>query len=63
MRRSCADAATEDLHASPGTSPGAVQVTPIWPSMDLRAAAMAAHRREATTGINRGFRGRRAFDM
>lgn len=37
------DEATEDLLASLGSSPGAVQVTPIRPSMDLRAQAVAAH--------------------
>jgi len=37
------DDATEDLLASLGSSPGAVQVTPIRPSIDLRAAAAAAH--------------------
>jgi serine/threonine protein kinase len=42
------DEATEDLLASLA-SPGAVQVTPIRPSMDLRAQAAAAHH----TGANR----------
>jgi len=37
------DEATEDLLASLGSSPGAVQVTPIRPSIDLRAAAVAMH--------------------
>src|SRR5678815_1120328 len=37
------DEATEDLLASLGSKPGAVQVTPIRPAMDLRAAASAAH--------------------
>ncbi|MEO7730947.1 MAG: protein kinase [Kofleriaceae bacterium] len=43
------DEATEDLLASLGSSPGAVQVTPIRPSIDLRAAAVASHH----TGANR----------
>jgi serine/threonine protein kinase len=37
------DEATEDLLASLGSKPGAVQVTPIRPSVDQRAAAVAAH--------------------
>jgi serine/threonine protein kinase len=47
------DEATEDLLASLGSSPGAVQVTPIRPSMDLRAAAVAAHHTHTQTGGNR----------
>src|SRR6185436_18693247 len=35
------DEATEDLLASLGSKPGVVQVTPIRPSIDLRAAAAA----------------------
>ena len=46
------DEATEDLLASLGSTPGAVQVTPIRPSIDLRAAAAAAHHSQAT-GANR----------
>jgi serine/threonine protein kinase len=46
------DEATEDLLASLGSSPGAVQVTPIRPSMDLRAAAVVAHHIQ-TQGGNR----------
>jgi len=45
------DEATEDLLASLA-SPGAVQVTPIRPSMDLRAAAVASHHSQ-TPGGNR----------
>jgi len=45
------DEATEDLLASLGSSPGAVQVTPIRPSIDLRAAA-AAHQ-PSLSGTNR----------
>ena len=45
------DEATEDLLASLGSSPGAVQVTPIRPSIDLRAAA-AAHQ-PSLGGTNR----------
>jgi serine/threonine protein kinase len=37
------DEATEDLLASLGSKPGAVQVTPIRPAVDMRAAAVAAH--------------------
>jgi serine/threonine protein kinase len=44
------DEATEDLLASLGSSPGAVQVTPIRPSMDLRAAAVAAHHTTTQSG-------------
>jgi serine/threonine protein kinase len=47
------DEATEDLLASLGSSPGAVQVTPIRPSIDLRAAAVAAHQTGVTAGGNR----------
>jgi serine/threonine protein kinase len=43
------DEATEDLLASLGSSPGAVQVTPIRPAIDLRAAAVVSHH----TGANR----------
>ena len=43
------DEATEDLLASLGSSPGAVQVTPIRPSIDLRAAAVVSNH----TGANR----------
>ena len=43
------DEATEDLLASLAT-PGAVQVTPIRPSMDLRAAAVAAHHTQTPSG-------------
>jgi serine/threonine protein kinase len=46
------DEATEDLLASLGSSPGAVQVTPIRPSMDMRAAAVVAHHIQ-TQGGNR----------
>lgn len=42
------DEATEDLLASLGSKPGVVQVTPIRPSMDLRAAAAAAHNQAGT---------------
>ncbi|HEY4239572.1 MAG TPA: protein kinase [Kofleriaceae bacterium] len=45
------DEATEDLLAALGSLPGAVQVTPIRPSMDLRAAQI--HARSPTTGTNR----------
>jgi serine/threonine protein kinase len=45
------DEATEDLLASLA-SPGAVQVTPIRPSIDLRAQAVAAHHHN-NTGANR----------
>jgi len=44
------DEATEDLLASLGSKPGGVQVTPIRPSMDLRAAAAAAHHQTGTGG-------------
>ena len=37
------DEATEDLLASLGSTAGAVQVTPIRPSIDTRAAAIASH--------------------
>ncbi|MEO8702447.1 MAG: protein kinase [Kofleriaceae bacterium] len=48
------DDATEDLLASLGSSPGAVQVTPIRPSMDMRAEAVAArHTKQPTTSSNR----------
>jgi serine/threonine protein kinase len=47
------DEATEDLLASLGSSPGAVQVTPIRPSIDLRAAAVAAHQTHTQPGGNR----------
>jgi serine/threonine protein kinase len=47
------DEATEDLLASLGSSPGAVQVTPIRLSMDLRAAAVAAHHTHTQPGGNR----------
>jgi serine/threonine protein kinase len=49
------DDATEDLLASLGPSLGAVQASPIRPSMDIRAAALAAqHQREPTgTGPNK----------
>ncbi|HEU4734419.1 MAG TPA: protein kinase [Kofleriaceae bacterium] len=43
------DEATEDLLASLA-SPGAVQVTPIRPSMDLRAAAAFAHQAQTAGG-------------
>lgn len=43
------DEATEDLLASLGSKPGAVQVTPIRPAMDLRAAASAAHHSQTGT--------------
>lgn len=46
------DEATEDLLASLA-SPNAVQVTPIRPSMDLRAAAVAAHHTHTQPGGNR----------
>ncbi|HEX4418515.1 MAG TPA: protein kinase [Kofleriaceae bacterium] len=46
------DEATEDLLASLAT-PGAVQVTPIRPSIDLRAAAVAAHHTHTQPGGNR----------
>ncbi|HET9623184.1 MAG TPA: protein kinase [Kofleriaceae bacterium] len=46
------DEATEDLLASLAT-PGAVQVTPIRPSIDLRAAAVAAHHTSTQPGGNR----------
>lgn len=43
------DDATEDLLASLGPSLGAVQASPIRPSMDIKAAALAAqHQREPT---------------
>jgi serine/threonine protein kinase len=42
------DEATEDLLASLGSKPGTVQVTPIRPSMEARAVAVAA--RPDTTG-------------
>lgn len=47
------DDATEDLLASLGSLPGAVQVTPIRPSIDLRAAAVAARHGETPTSQNR----------
>lgn len=48
------DDATEDLLASLGSSVGAVQVTPIRPSVDLRAPSIAArHTRNPTTGASR----------
>jgi hypothetical protein len=43
------DEATEDLLASLA-GPGAVQVTPIRPSMDLRAASVAAHHTQTPGG-------------
>src|ERR1043165_6574362 len=43
------DEATEDLLASLGSKPGAVQVAPIRPSMDQRAAASAAHHSQTGT--------------
>ena len=43
------DEATEDLLASLA-SPGAVQVTPIRPAMDLRAAAVASHHSQTPAG-------------
>ena len=43
------DEATEDLLASLA-GPGAVQVTPIRPSMDLRAASVAAHHSQTPGG-------------
>jgi serine/threonine protein kinase len=43
------DEATEDLLASLGSKPGVVQVTPIRPSMELRAAAVAT-RPDSGTG-------------
>lgn len=46
------DDATEDLLASLGSTPGAVQVTPIRPAIDLRAAAVAVHHTQ-TGGGNR----------
>jgi serine/threonine protein kinase len=48
------DDATEDLLAALGSSPGAVQVTPMRPSMDIRAEAVAArHAKQPATGQNR----------
>jgi serine/threonine protein kinase len=44
------DEATEDLLASLGSKPGAVQVTPIRPSIDLRAAAVAVHHTKTGSG-------------
>jgi serine/threonine protein kinase len=44
------DEATEDLLASLGSAPGAVQVTPIRPSIDLRAAAVAGHHTQPGSG-------------
>ncbi|MGN6110714.1 MAG: protein kinase domain-containing protein, partial [Kofleriaceae bacterium] len=46
------DDATEDLLASLGSMPGAVQVTPIRPSVDIRAEAAAA-RHHTSTAQNR----------
>ncbi|HEX2688540.1 MAG TPA: protein kinase [Kofleriaceae bacterium] len=45
------DEATEDLLASLGSTPGTVQVTPIRPNIELRAAAVAMHHPQ--TGGNR----------
>ena len=48
------DEATEDLLASLGSMPGAVQVTPIRPSMDMRAEVAAARQgRSPTTGVGK----------
>ncbi len=48
------DEATEDLLASLGALGGAVQVTPMRPSTDIRAEAIAArHTKTPTTGQNR----------
>ncbi|MDQ3338947.1 MAG: protein kinase [Myxococcota bacterium] len=44
------DDATEDLLASLGPSLGAVQASPIRPSMDIRAAALAAQHQRTPTG-------------
>jgi hypothetical protein len=44
------DEATEDLLASLGPSLGAVQASPIRPSMDSRAAALAAQHHRTPTG-------------
>lgn len=46
------DQATEDLLASLGSTTGAVQVTPIRPSMDLRAAALATRGSSPAGGTN-----------
>ncbi len=51
---SAIDDATEDLLASLGSASNAVQVTPIRPSMDIRAEVVAArHNKAPTTGANR----------
>jgi serine/threonine protein kinase len=47
------DDATEDLLASLGSAPGAVQVTPIRPSVDIRAEAVAARHTKTPTAANR----------
>lgn len=47
------DDATEDLLASLGTSSSSVQVTPIRPSMDIRAEAVAARHTKTPSGANR----------
>jgi serine/threonine protein kinase len=47
------DDATEDLLASLGSAPGAIQVTPIRPSMDLRAESVAARHQKTPTAQNR----------
>lgn len=47
------DEATEDLLASLGTSAGGVQLTPIRPSIDIRAEAVAARHQKTPTGANK----------
>jgi serine/threonine protein kinase len=42
------DEATEDLLASLGSSPSAVQVAPIRPSVDIRAQSVAAHHAQSS---------------
>lgn len=48
------DDATEDLLASLGSLSGAVQVTPVRPSVDLRAAASAARQQQGRAGSTGG---------
>jgi serine/threonine protein kinase len=47
------DDATEDLLASLGASAAAVQVTPMRPSVDLRAEALAMRQHKTNTGGNK----------